>query len=98
MTKADIIASVQFYSQAEGGRVSATPTNHLGCIFEYEGENFECRLLLEDIGPVAPGVEAVIPIRFLRPDLVKHRLHVGSHFKLREMKPIGEGVIQTVAE
>ena len=40
MIRPDVIVSLELYS--EGGRQEATPLDHLGCIFEYEGENFEC--------------------------------------------------------
>jgi hypothetical protein len=94
MIRPDVIVSLELYS--EGGRQEATPLDHLGCIFEYEGENFECRLLLEDVGPLLPGAQAKVPIKFLRPDLIKERLRVGSHFRLRESKNIGEGVIDSI--
>ena len=89
----DVVANLELYS--EGGRREATPSNYLGCIFEYQGENFECRLLLEDVGPLVPGGHAKVPIAFLRPELVKPRLRVGHRFKLREASVIGEGTIES---
>jgi hypothetical protein len=35
-----------------------------------------------------------VPIKLLRYDLVKGRLQVGSHFFLRELGTIGEGVVE----
>ncbi len=95
---ADLIADLRFFSECEGGRQSATPTGYLGCIFEYQRENFECRLLLEDIGPVAPGRLVTVPIKFLKPDLVKRRLQIGSNFRLRELRPIAEGVVKKLLQ
>lgn len=94
MIRPDVIVNLRLYS--EGGRQSATPSDYLGCIFEYEGENFECRLLLEDVGPLLPGGQALVPIKFLRPDLIKERLRVGNHFRLREARIIAEGVIESI--
>ena len=94
--KPDLVASLQLYSESDGGRKGATPLDHLGCIFEYEGEDFECRLLLEDVGPIAPGGRATIPIKFLRPELIKQRLQVGSRFRLREARTIGEGTVESI--
>jgi hypothetical protein len=98
MIKPDVIAKIQLYSEAQGGRRSATPLDHLGCQFDYEGEYFDCRLLLQDVGPIAPGESATVPIKFLRPELVKSRLQVGSRFNLREIKIIGEGIIESIPQ
>jgi hypothetical protein len=94
MTNPDAIVDLNLYS--EGGRTSPTPAGHLGCILEYKNENFECRLLLGEVGPLAPGDKARVPLKFLRPDLIKGRLHVGDRFRLREAKYIGEGVIEQI--
>jgi hypothetical protein len=94
----DVIANLRFLLVSEGGRSTATPSDHLGCIFEYEGESFECRLLLEDTGPISPGGRATVPIKFLRPELIKQRLHPGSRFNLREDRMIAEGTIATTVE
>jgi|SRR5580658_5080458 hypothetical protein len=96
--KPDIIANLRFFSESEGGRESTTPPDYLGCIFEYEQENFECRLLLEDVGPIAPGGKGSVPITFLRPDLLKQRLHVGSSFRLRALRPIAEGIVEKILQ
>jgi hypothetical protein len=97
MVKPDIVAKIHFYSEAEGGRNSPTPLDHLGCIFVYGGDNFECRLLLQDIGPIAPGGQAMVPIKFLWPE-TKKRLHVGSRFNLREARIIAEGIVESISQ
>jgi|WetSurMetagenome_2_1015567.scaffolds.fasta_scaffold167536_1 hypothetical protein len=94
--KPNIVAGLRFLSESEGGRKSATPIDFLGCIFQHEGENYECRLLLEEIGPVNPGDIVSVPIKFLRPELLKKRLRIGSKFQLREVQPIAEGIVEKI--
>jgi len=96
IVKPDLIARLQFYSESDGGREGATPSDHLGCIFEYGGESFECRLLLKDVGPIAPGGRATVPIKLLRPELIKRRLRVGDRFPLREASTIAEGAVESI--
>jgi hypothetical protein len=62
--KPDIVASLRFYTTSEGGRKGPTPPDKLGCPFEFQGELFDCRLLLDEIGPFEPGVTATVPISF----------------------------------
>ena len=92
----DAIAKIRFYSTSEGGRHGPTPENYLGCIFEYQNENFECRLLLSDVGSIVPGAEVTVPIKFLYSGLIRPRLRVGDKFSLRELHRIGEGEITSV--
>lgn len=96
--KPDITAQIRLYSTSQGGRAGATPSDHLGCIFVYQEENFECRILLHEIGAVHTGCDALVPIKFLAPELVKPRLQAGDQFTLREIKTIGEGAVKTVLE
>ena len=95
-SKPDIIASLRFYTTAEGGRTGPTPPDKLGCPLEFQGEFFDCRVLLDDTGPLKPGAKATVPILFLRPDLIKDRLQIGSRFTLWEMGTIAEGVVQEI--
>lgn len=94
--KPDLIARVRLYSEEEGGRKSPTPPVRIGCIFEYEGDNFDCLLLLEETGPLHPGSQATVPIKFLHPDFVKDRLTVGRRFLLKDFRTIAEGEVQEV--
>ena len=55
------------------------------CPLEFEGEKFDCGLHLEEIGAIAPGITATVPITLLFPELLKSRLKVGSQFKLWEL-------------
>src|SRR3989344_4379940 len=90
---ADIIARVTLYPTSKGGRQGPTPDDMFGCIFEFEGEFFECRLLLGKTGPLSPGTEALVPVKFLNPNLFISRLQRGARFKLRELGTIGEGEV-----
>lgn len=94
----DIIATVRLYPTDAGGRKGPTPAEMFGCPFEFEGEKFDCRLLLKEVGSLAPGTTARVPVAFLCPELIKSRLKVGSRFTLWEMGTIGEGVVVKLME
>jgi hypothetical protein len=57
---------------------------------------FDCILLLQTVGPLAPGTTATVPIRFLSPDLIKPRLATGVRFKLWEIRDIADGIVDEV--
>src|ERR1700682_4223401 len=97
MTAPDVIAKLPMYPVEQGGRKSAPPSDYLGCIFEFEGEYFDWRLLLGDFGPLLPGTRATVPIKLLSPELVRERLLHGGRFILPEVEPIGEGVGQDIS-
>lgn len=78
--------------------MSATPPDVFRCVFEFEGAGFDCALLLTDLGSLAPGNEAVVPVAFLFPEHVKARLQPGSRFRLWEGKYIAEGEILEVLD
>ncbi len=95
--KPDIIAKVRLYSKDEGGRNRGLPLDRFGIPMFFEGEYFDCRLLLDQVGlSPEPGSVTIVPIKFLYPELIKPRLSVGKHFKLWEMKFIGEGEVLEV--
>ncbi len=94
--KPDIIATVYFYPSTEGGRQGPTPSDELTSVLDFEGDCFDCRLLLHEVGPLWPGQEAVIGIKFLHWDLAKLKLKPGIRFYLREGKAIAEGAIEQV--
>jgi hypothetical protein len=95
-SQAHIIASLRFYSSDEGGRKTPTPAHRFGCIFSFEGENFDCFLLVKQTGPIKPGDTVKAPIVFLYPELIKDRLHIGNHFTLRELHPIAAGRVEEI--
>ncbi|MFO1114439.1 MAG: hypothetical protein U1E28_02045 [Beijerinckiaceae bacterium] len=92
----DIIAVVHFYPSEQGGRKGPTPPRIFRCPLEFEGEKFDCGLHLEEIGAIAPGITATVPITLLFPELLKSRLKVGSQFKLWELGEIADGVVEKV--
>lgn len=89
----DLIAKIRLLSEEEGGRRSPTPPDQLRCILEFEQSNFDCVLELTEVGPLAPGQEAQVPIALLVPELVKGRLYPGARFRLRDYRVIGEGEV-----
>jgi hypothetical protein len=94
--KADIIARVHLYRTEAGGRSKALPAAPFGCPFFYEGEGFDCRLLLDQV--LAPGTTAEVPIKFLNPGMVKPRLSVGARFKLWEAGDFADGEVLEVTK
>jgi hypothetical protein len=93
---ADIVAHVRFYTPSEGGRQAPTPPDKFGCLFELNGECFDCRLLLDDVGALQPGQQAKVPIKFLSSRLPRHRLRSGQRFHLREAGTIAEGYVEKI--
>lgn len=90
----DLIASVHFFSSAQGGRKGPTPAGVFRCPLEFQGEKFDCGLHLQEVGPVSPGMTVTVPITLLAPDLLKPRLKEGSSFTLWETGTIAEGVVE----
>jgi hypothetical protein len=59
--------------------------------------NFDVRLHLESTGPISPGQTATIPISFLDRELAKRHCSIGKTFLLREVGPIGSGVVDEIS-
>lgn len=90
----DIIAQVHLATTAEGGRSNVISAAQFECLFRLNGEDFFCRLLLDQTGQtLAPGETATIPIKFLSPQLVKPLLRVGGKFELRELRVFAYGKV-----
>lgn len=98
ITQPDIIVSVRLFSTTEGGRASPTPPKVFRCVFEFEGEAFDCALLLDGVGALSPGSEAEVPVAFIFPQYIKERLRPGSHFSLWEGKYIAVGEVIKIVE
>jgi hypothetical protein len=92
----DILALVHFYAASEGGRKDSTRSDTYRCPLKFGGELFDCVLLLADIGPLNPGSKAIVPIRFLFPEIIVPRLNSGDHFLLWEGRTVAEGVVLEV--
>ena len=97
MLKPDITARVRLYHTSEGGKRTAIPPVQFGCVFHFEGEYFDCRMLLDQVQvALDPGYPAEVPIKFLFPELIKGRLKYGDSFQLWEGKDIAEGTVLQV--
>ena len=94
---ADIIATVSLFSTDAGGRRGPTPDGKFNCLMVIDEKNFDVRLHLESTGAVWPGQTAKVPISFLDREHAKKYCSVGRTFILREVSPIGNGVIDEVA-
>jgi hypothetical protein len=95
--KPDLVARVHLYRTEEGGRGNTITGGRFGCPLVYDGEAFDCRILLGQGGAsLAPGQTADVFIKFLRPDLIKPRLQAGSRFKLWEGKDFADGEVLEV--
>lgn len=93
----DVIVRVYLYRTEEGGRGNTITSGQFGCPFFYDGEAFDCRILLDQVGlALEPGHAAEVPIKFLRPDLIKPRLQIGAQFKLWEGKNFADGEVLEV--
>jgi len=94
---ADITATVNFFPTESGGRAGPTPEGKFNCLMVIEETNLDVRLQLQDIGPISPGQTARVPISFLDRDYAKKYCAIGKSFILREVFPIGRGVIEEMA-
>ena len=75
--EADAIVDLELLSKEEGGRSGPTPSTFLGCPFGIDGEYFDCRLLLWEVGALSPGARALVPVVFLSPLLVVPKKSAG---------------------
>ena len=96
-TTYDAVAVVRFLATDEGGRKSATPSISFGCPMSLHGKLYDCRLLLQEVGPISPGETATVPIKFLDWSAVAAIVRSGDTFELREGRTIGAGEIVEVA-
>lgn len=90
----DAIVRVRFYTTEEGGRshdVRVSKTGY-GCVVFVGGEGFECRILLGDI-TLELGRTYDLPVKFLRADLIRPFISVGTTVRLWEGKDIGSGEV-----
>ena len=91
----DAIVRVRFLTTVEGGPATPIPPGVMfGCPFVFEGEYFDCRLLLQDqTASISPGAAVEVALKFLWPELVKPRLRPGAPCSLWEGKIIAEGIV-----
>jgi hypothetical protein len=94
--KSDIIARIRLLRTEEGGWRHPKTGPMLKCPLEFQGKMFDCAVFLDDVGPLAPGDEAKVPIDFLWPELIVPRLKVGDHFTLWDLGTKAEGVVEEI--
>jgi hypothetical protein len=91
-----ITAKISLLTTEKGGRQNSVITDKLHCMFDLNGELFDCRISLLGVGSLHPGQSAELPISFLSPQTVIPKLKIGTQFKLREMRIIGEGMVTSL--
>jgi hypothetical protein len=97
--KPDIVATIRFLTNAEGGRESKIPaeSEFYSYPFKHNGLFNDCRLILGGFGEIAPGDTLKdVPILFLSPGEVVKRLSVGDPFTLWEAGTKAEGFITEI--
>jgi|SRR6516162_9755762 hypothetical protein len=92
----DIVATVHFYSTDAGGRHGPTPEDKFNCLMVVDGKNLDVRLHLECIGHIIPGATIKVPLSFLDWENAKKYCFVGKKFLLKEIRVIGDGVIEEI--
>jgi len=90
----NVMARVRLYTSEEGGRSQPIPAIQFSCPLFFQGEGFDCRLLLDQPGiGLLLGESAVVPIKFLFPEDIMPRLKKGDQFRLWEGKEIAKGEV-----
>jgi hypothetical protein len=97
MTSPEIVAHVRLFPTSEGGRAGPTPSDQFGCPLVVGDKMFDCRMLLSEVGPLYPGQSALVPIKFLSPDLAMPLLSIGSRFHIWDGKVVGEGEVKEIS-
>lgn len=92
----DLVARVTLLPTDAGGRHSPTPTGIFNCIMMIDGENFDIRLHLGEIGSISPGQTVRVPLSFLDLEHAKKHCSVGKAFSLRELHTMGSGTIDEI--
>lgn len=94
--QADAIVRVTFLKTEEGGREGPTRPDFFGCPLALYGKFYDCRLLLEENGPLHPGDTATVLIKFLDPASIHGFLEEELRFQLWEGRVVAEGVVLKV--
>jgi hypothetical protein len=92
----DIIAVVHLYETAADSRRGPTPADQFRCIMVIDDRNFDVQLDLRDAGRLHPGETRAVPVKFLDWECARKSCRSGKPFLLREIRTIGEGVIQEI--
>jgi hypothetical protein len=92
----EIIARVRLFLADAGGRGGPTPSDKFGCLMVIDEKNFDVRIHLEQIGSISPGQTAKVLVSFLDWECARKYCSVGKKFFLRELKTVGDGVIEEI--
>ena len=87
---AQLTAEITLLPPGESPRKGALRGEWFGCPVEVAGAMYDARLFLQT-RDLALGSTGVVEMSFLCPELVLHKLAVGSEFKLWERGEIGHG-------
>jgi hypothetical protein len=90
--KPDAIIDVRFLTSAEGGRAGPLIRGEHRCIAVLDGANHDCLIYYKG-QTLDLGQRYELPVRFLFPEDVAHKLAVGAAISLRELRTIAEGTI-----
>ena len=63
-----------------------------------QGEHFDGRIILKDVGAISPGESVYAPIKFLYSTDVRKLIFPGTTFEIWEMGIIGKGKIVEILE
>lgn len=96
MIAPDIIATIRFYTAAEGGRTSPITREIFTCPFKLNDKLYECGILLKDIGYIYPGEIKTVPIKFISSIDIKSKLTLHSKFYLWDGRNIAEGNVEKI--
>ncbi|WP_125932008.1 hypothetical protein [Thiosocius teredinicola] len=98
MMKADVVITVRFLTQEEGGRNTPIVSDSYGCPLMLGDEGFDCRFVLDGKTCFELGKEYAIPIKFLNRDKAFESLKANSEISLWEGKTIATGRIVDVCD
>ena len=89
----DILAEISLLTTEAGGRKTSTGSDWYGCPMQVDGQYFDARIDLSELGPVSPGQTILAPLKFLSPELALCHFPVGKAFALWEGRVIGSAKV-----
>ena len=92
----DVEAEITFIPTAEGGRKTPVYSDYRPQ-FYYEGRDWDAVHEYPDVDTVLPGQTVRALLRFLSPDVLIDRIHLGMEFQIREgARVVGHGRITRI--
>lgn len=89
----DAVVELRLLPSDAGGRAGPTPAGWWGCPLSIDGDLFDARFDLSEMGAMLPGESRVVPVKFLCADLVRLRLIVGHELRVWEGGIIGDAKV-----